>query len=60
MALKLGKNVVPIKTDEFVYPEPEQLPEDIRAVSTINSVPWSHQYQDASIKKLLSFLQRGD
>jgi hypothetical protein len=58
MSFRMGKNVVPVKTDEFVYPEEAALPEDIRAIATSNAVPWSHMYQAASVGKILSFLHR--
>ena len=59
MALKMGKNIVPVVTDEFKWPEAEALPEDIRGVVSLNAVAWSHLYQEASVKKLVSFMQRG-
>jgi hypothetical protein len=58
MALKMGKNIVPVSTDDFAFPEAEALPEDIRPIVSINAVPWSHMYQEASMRKLLSFMQR--
>lgn len=56
MALKMNKNVVPITTEDFVWPAPESLPEDIRAITVQNAIAWVHAYQNAVITRLLSFL----
>ncbi|XP_026884851.2 NAD(+) hydrolase SARM1 [Electrophorus electricus] len=55
-ALNGKKNIVPV-IDNFLWPEPTSLPEDMRAILTFNGVKWSHEYQEASIDKLLSFLE---
>ncbi|XP_041977873.1 NAD(+) hydrolase sarm1 isoform X2 [Aricia agestis] len=55
-ALQSQCNIVPIY-DNFEWPEPEQLPEDMRAVSHFNGVRWIHDYQDACVEKLESFLR---
>ncbi|XP_053313058.1 NAD(+) hydrolase SARM1 [Spea bombifrons] len=55
-ALNCGKNIVPV-TDHFEWPDPTSLPEDMRAVLKFNGIKWSHEYQDATIEKIIRFLQ---
>ncbi|MGH0166185.1 UNVERIFIED_CONTAM: hypothetical protein FKN15_050497 [Acipenser sinensis] len=55
-ALNGGKNIVPV-TDHFLWPEPSSLPEDMRSVLNFNGVKWSHEYQEATIEKIIRFLQ---
>ncbi|KAM9320494.1 NAD(+) hydrolase SARM1 [Gastrophryne carolinensis] len=55
-ALNCGKNIVPV-TDHFDWPNPLSLPEDMRAVLKFNGIKWSHEYQDATIEKIIRFLQ---
>ncbi|XP_076792333.1 NAD(+) hydrolase SARM1 isoform X2 [Arvicanthis niloticus] len=55
-ALSCGKNIVPI-IDGFEWPEPQALPEDMQAVLTFNGIQWSHEYQEATIEKIIRFLQ---
>nr|XP_009664796.1 PREDICTED: sterile alpha and TIR motif-containing protein 1 [Struthio camelus australis] len=55
-ALNSGKNIVPV-TDHFEWPDPQTLPEDMRAVLKFNSIKWSHEYQEATIDKIIRFLQ---
>lgn len=57
-ALQSQCNIIPI-TDNFQWPEPEQLPEDMRAVSYFNGVRWIHDYQAACVEKLERFM-KGD
>ncbi|XP_060115477.1 NAD(+) hydrolase SARM1 [Heteronotia binoei] len=56
MALSCGKNVIPV-TDHFEWPDPKTLPEDMRAVLKFNGIKWSHEYQEATIEKIIRFLQ---
>lgn len=55
-ALQSQCNIIPI-IDNFQWPEPEQLPEDMRAVSYFNGVRWIHDYQDACVDKLERFMR---
>ncbi|KAG7470576.1 hypothetical protein MATL_G00115340 [Megalops atlanticus] len=57
-ALKGEKNIVPV-TDNFQWPDPTSLPLDMRAILNFNGIKWSHEYQEATIDKILRFLQRG-
>ncbi|CAL4122768.1 unnamed protein product [Meganyctiphanes norvegica] len=55
-ALQSGCNIIPI-IDNFQWPEPEELPEDMRAVCYFNGVRWIHDYQDACVDKLDRFMR---
>ncbi|KAK2831565.1 hypothetical protein Q7C36_016651 [Tachysurus vachellii] len=57
-ALKGKKNIVPV-TDNFQWPDPNSLPEDMRTVLKFNGIKWSHEYQEASMDKILRFLNGG-
>ncbi|XP_028320362.1 NAD(+) hydrolase SARM1 [Gouania willdenowi] len=51
------KNIVPV-TDNFLWPDPTSLPDDMRAILNFNGIKWSHEYQEASIEKILRFLKQ--
>lgn len=53
-ALKTGKNIVPVKSDDFHFPE--TLPEDIGEIRWKNAVAVDYEYFDAMVEKLVSFL----
>lgn len=53
-ALKAGKNVIPIKSSKFHFPD--NLPEDIEAVRKKNAVITSYDYFESMVQKLISFL----
>ncbi|XP_034025248.1 sterile alpha and TIR motif-containing protein 1 [Thalassophryne amazonica] len=55
-ALASKKNIVPV-TDNFSWPDPMSLPEDMRSILKCNGIQWSHEYQDATIEKILRFLK---
>ncbi|KAK7156537.1 hypothetical protein R3I94_006559 [Phoxinus phoxinus] len=55
-ALNEKKHIVPV-TDNFVWPDPTSLPEDMRTILKFNGIKWSHEYQEATIDKILRFLQ---
>ncbi|XP_053131309.1 NAD(+) hydrolase SARM1 [Hemicordylus capensis] len=55
-ALSCGKNIIPV-TDHFEWPDPEQLPKDMSAVLKFNGIKWSHEYQEATVEKIIRFLQ---
>ncbi|XP_043910327.1 NAD(+) hydrolase SARM1 [Protopterus annectens] len=56
LALSTGKNIVPV-ADKFQWPDPCSLPEDMRAVLKFNGIKWSHEYQEATIEKIIRFLK---
>ncbi|KAK3914268.1 NAD(+) hydrolase sarm1 [Frankliniella fusca] len=55
-ALQSQCNIIPI-IDNFSWPDPETLPEDMRAVCHFNGVRWIHDYQDACVDKLERFMR---
>ncbi|KAI1291975.1 NAD(+) hydrolase sarm1 [Halotydeus destructor] len=55
-ALKNGCNIIPV-TENFDWPEPEKLPDDMRALCRFNGIRWIHEYQDACIDKLDRFMK---
>ena len=57
-ALTSNCNIIPV-FDNFVMPEPDKLPETMRAVTKYNGVKWIHDYQDACVDKVDRFI-RGD
>jgi len=58
-ALASEANIVPV-TDNFQWPDQEELLVEVRAVSYFNCVRWVHDYQDACIAKLERFLRVED
>ncbi|GFO26159.1 sterile alpha and tir motif-containing protein 1 [Plakobranchus ocellatus] len=56
-ALETNCNIVPI-IDNFEWPPLEKIPADMRGVVRFNSVRWVHEYQDACVEKLETFLRR--
>ena len=54
-ALKYGKNIVPVFTEGFSFPE--TLPEDIDGIRWKNGITVNYDYFDAVVTKLISFLQ---
>lgn len=50
-------NIIPVVDPDFQFPDPEDLPEDIRQVLSFNAIRWIHEYQDASIGKLERFIR---
>jgi len=55
-ALAADTKIIPVTAD-FQWPSPEELPDDIRALSYFNGVRWVHDYQDACIDKLERFIR---
>jgi len=50
-------NIIPVFEADFQFPDPEELPEDMRALCYFNSVRWVHDYQDACVDKLERFIR---
>ncbi|XP_030847926.1 sterile alpha and TIR motif-containing protein 1 isoform X2 [Strongylocentrotus purpuratus] len=55
-ALECKCNIVPV-IDNFKWPKPDDLPEDMRGICFFNGIKWIHDYQDACIDKLERFLK---
>ncbi|XP_053278000.1 NAD(+) hydrolase SARM1 [Pleuronectes platessa] len=56
-ALAGKKTIIPV-IDNFAWPDAMSLPEDMRSVLKFNGVKWSHEYQEASVEKILRFLKK--
>jgi hypothetical protein len=56
LALRLQKNIIPVKHESFEFPQPSDLPADVREILKMNAIPWIGAYRDASFEKLLSAL----
>ena len=56
-AIDSNINIVPVVDPQFKWPKESEMPDDIRNISKMNGVPWSHEFQDASVNKLVEFLQ---
>ena len=54
-ALESNATVVPLCDPHFSWPVEKQLPEDLRGLCRMNAVTWSHEYQDASVERLIKF-----
>ncbi|MCL4143089.1 UNVERIFIED_CONTAM: hypothetical protein GTU68_010389, partial [Idotea baltica] len=55
-ALSAGCAIIPI-IDNFTWPDPEMLPEDMRPICKFNGVRWIHDYQEACVDKLERFMR---
>ena len=55
-ALKNNCNIIPV-VENFDWPDPESLPEDMRPVMRFNGIRWIHEYQDACVDKLDRFIK---
>lgn len=56
-ALQNNVTVVPLCGPNFTWPTEKQLPADLRSLCRMNAVVWSHEYQDASVVKVVKFLK---
>lgn len=54
-AIEGGCNIIPVM-DNFQWPPPESLPEDMRPICYFNGIRWIHDYQDACVDKLEKFI----
>lgn len=59
-ALRLKKNIVPVNSEDFKFPDADTLPEDIRDLCKINSICWYHAYQKACMEKIEQFMLKAD
>lgn len=51
-ALTIDRNIIPIMMDGFEWPEPEQLPQEIRSARRYNGLRYSHDYFEAMMDKV--------
>jgi len=45
-------NILLVVDADFQFPDPEELPEDMRVLCYFNSVQWVHDYEEACVDKL--------
>ncbi|XP_046581452.1 LOW QUALITY PROTEIN: NAD(+) hydrolase SARM1-like [Haliotis rubra] len=55
-ALENKCNIIPVM-DNFEWPSPDLLPDDMKHLSFFNGIRWIHDYQDACVDKLEQFLR---
>ncbi|KAH9501705.1 Sterile alpha and TIR motif-containing protein 1 [Dermatophagoides farinae] len=55
-ALLTKCNIIPIM-ESFQWPEPDQLPDDIKPICHFNGIRWIHDYQEACVDKLERFMR---
>lgn len=55
-ALASDCNIIPIM-DNFHWPDPDELPEDMRSIAYFNGIRWIHDYQDACVDKIERFIR---
>lgn len=56
-ALEHHKRIVPVFTEEFVWPEREAVPDSVYAALRYQGVPLNKQYLDATIQKLAEYIE---
>ena len=56
LALKLKKNIVPVKHEDFVFPDKSSVPADVQPVLGLNAIPWISAYREASFDRLKNAL----
>ncbi len=56
LALKLKKNIVPVKHEDFVFPDKNSVPTDVESVIILNAIPWFSVYREASFERLRNAL----
>jgi hypothetical protein len=56
LALKLKKNIVPVKHEDFVFPDKGRVPADVQPVMGMNAIPWISAYREASFDRLKNAL----
>ncbi len=56
-AIVMKRNIVPLMVEGFEFPDPAELPEELRELVRHNGVSYSHEYFSATFDKLQSFLK---
>ena len=56
-ALSSKRNIIPVMMDGFSWPEPEQLPEDIRSAPRYNALKYTYEWLQALIDSIYEFLE---
>jgi hypothetical protein len=56
-ALRTRRNVIPFKTEDFQFPSPASLPDDISELLTLHCPTYYHEYADAALDNLCGRLR---
>ena len=56
LALKLKKNIVAVKHEDFEFPDKNRVPTDVQPVLGLNAIPWISAYREASFDRLKNAL----
>jgi hypothetical protein len=59
-AIALKKRIVPVIKDGFTFPQLDSMPADIRELARHNGVRYSHDFFQATLDKLVSFLAEAE
>ncbi|XP_060881318.1 NAD(+) hydrolase sarm1-like isoform X2 [Metopolophium dirhodum] len=51
-------NIIPVLDNSFTWPPPALLPDDLKNLCNYNSINWVHEYQEACVKKLVTFVNQ--
>ncbi|XP_001949141.1 sterile alpha and TIR motif-containing protein 1-like [Acyrthosiphon pisum] len=51
-------NIIPVLDNSFTWPPPALLPDDLKNLCNYNSINWVHEYQEACVKKLVTFMNQ--
>lgn len=56
-AIKQGRNIVPVLMPAFEFPPESELPDEIKPLLAYQGVRYSHEFYEASVEKIISYLQ---
>jgi hypothetical protein len=59
-ALKTGRNIIPVMTDNFSFPLEEvwkNLPSEMQELQSLNGIHYNHLYQDPAIEMINAFMK---
>lgn len=59
-ALETGRNIIPLLVDGFAFPLDDKwalLPPDMKVLSSLNGIAYSHIHQDSAIRKIASYMK---
>ncbi|KAL5234557.1 hypothetical protein ACI65C_001967 [Semiaphis heraclei] len=51
-------NIIPVLNSNFTWPPTALLPDDMKNLCVYNSIRWVHEYQEACVKKLVTFMNQ--
>lgn len=57
-ALKTKRNVIPVLLPGFEFPQQSSLPNELQPLTTHQAVPYTHEFFDAMVDKIIRYLRR--